>query len=426
MSSTAQPAVAPGANSDRFPSDFETYWEKTETPAVRRARRVFKALFRFDLLPSAENVEMLAFGYYDGDQLADAFVEAVYVEPRKAEAWRMLDHAIEHGVDTVPDAPESLVRLFDQLEPEPDWIDHELVELGAKAFRRYGPAVFSLAGAATLPGYTESSLAKPLALTGAYTGESAIKRHMATARFWIDISEPGALRHGGRGRATAIRVRVMHAAVRRRVINHREWDLAAWGVPICQSDALVTLIAGSLVPGFVLRLMGYRTSIAEIEAMMHFWRYVGHLMGVRPRWYPADVKEAIQLSAAFAIKRRFSAGADGVELIESYPAAFRPRPGTPLRRRLRDEVNYRAQLGYTRYFLPRSFYRRYEMPNPWPWALHPLLQAPVIFAVESLRRRSATVEGLQDRYACWRRESWWRNEMGDKEISFTAVERLRR
>jgi ER-bound oxygenase mpaB/B'/Rubber oxygenase, catalytic domain len=415
------------ANRGRFPSDFARYWENQNTGAVRRARRVFKAVFRFDLLPPPEIVEKLALGYFDGDPLADAFVEAVYTAPSAAGVWRMFEQAIEHGADTVPDAPEALTRLFAELEHEPDWVDHDLVERGAKTFRRYGPAAFSLAGASTLLGYTESSIAKPLSLTGAYTGDSARRRHMQTARFWIDISEPGGLREGGRGRATAMRVRVMHAVVRRKVLEHREWDLAAWGVPICQADALLTLIAGSLAPGLGLRLMGYRTSVAEIEAMMHFWRYVGHLMGVRPRWYPTDVREAIQISAAFTVKRRFDAGADGVELVESYPAAFRPRPGTTLRQRLRDEVNYRAQLGYTRYFLPRSFYRRYDLPNPWPWALHPLLQAPVIFVVESLRRRTATVERLQDRYASWRRESWWRNEMGDEQpVPFRAGEQLRR
>ena len=410
-----------------FPSDFGTYWKKAETPAVRRACRAFKAVFRFDLLPSAENLEKLGSGYYDGDPLADAFVDTLDAASSSTELWRMFEQAVEHGIDTVPDAPESLIELFAELDHDPDWIDHQLVERGAKSFRRYGPSVFSLAGAATLLGYTESSIAKPLSLTGAYIGDSALRRHMQTARFWIDVSEPGGLRQGGRGRATAMRVRVMHAVVRRKVIAHREWDTTAWGVPICQSDALLTLIAGSLGPGFGLRLMGYRTTIAEIEAMMHFWRYVGHLMGVRPRWYPADVKEAIQISAVFAVKRSFGAGADGVELIESYPAAFRPKPGTTLRQRLRDELNYRAQLGYTRYFLPRGFYRRYGLPNPWPWALHPLLQAPLIFIVESARRRSATVERFQDRYASWRRESWWRNEMGDKDtVRFRVGEQLRR
>jgi hypothetical protein len=55
---------------------------------------------------------------------------------------------------------------------------------------------------------------------------------------------------------------------------------------------------------------------------------------------------------------------------------FTPKTRAGWRKRLRDEVNYRAQVGYTRYFLPGRFFRRYEMPNPWPWALHPLLQAP--------------------------------------------------
>jgi hypothetical protein len=426
MTSTVQPDAGPGATPNRFPSDFGSYWANAETPRVRRARRAFKAVFRFDPLPSADNLEKLAFGYYDGDPLADAFVTTAETAPDRAEVWRMFERAVERGLDGVPDAPTSLIELFADLDDDPVWVDRELVEQGAKAFRRYGPAVFSLAGAATLVGYTENSIAKPLSLTGAYTGDTAIRRHMQTARFWIDISDPGGLGRGGRGRATAMRVRAMHAVVRRKVLVHSEWDETAWGVPICQSDALLTLIAGSLGPGFGLRLMGYRTSIAEIEAMMHFWRYIGHLMGVRPRWYPANVREAIQISAAFAVKRSFGAGADGVELIESYPAAFRPKPGTPLRRRVRDEVNYRAQLGYTRYFLPRGFYRRYEMPNPWPWALHPLLQAPLIFAVESLRRRSATVERFQDRYASWRRESWWRNEMSDRDLRFRAGEGLRR
>jgi hypothetical protein len=47
-----------------------------------------------------------------------------------------------------------------------------------------------------------------------------------------------------------------------------------------------------------------------------------------------------------------TAGADGVELVESYPREFTPQTSTRWRKRLRDEINYRAQVGYTRYFLP--------------------------------------------------------------------------
>ena len=40
--------------------------------------------------------------------------------------------------------------------------------------------------AATLLGYTESSIVKPLAFTGSYAGDTALNRFMETARFWIE------------------------------------------------------------------------------------------------------------------------------------------------------------------------------------------------------------------------------------------------
>ena len=135
---------------------------------------------------------------------------------------------------------------------DPDWLDWEQVELGAKVFRRWGTAIFSFATTSTLEMYSESSIAKPLALTGGYTGERAHKRQMETVRFWIDVSDPGGLRPGMRGRATAMRVRVMHVFIRRRLVKHPEWDLDAWGVPISVSDATLTLMGGSVVPGLAL------------------------------------------------------------------------------------------------------------------------------------------------------------------------------
>src|SRR2546429_7833138 len=62
------------------------------------------------------------------------------------------------------------------------------------------------------------------------------------------------------------------------------------------------------------------------------------------------------------------------------------------RHSMRDEINYRAQVGYPRYFPPGRFYRHHDMPNPWPWAPNPLLQAPPILVVDTLRRHSPTVE----------------------------------
>ncbi len=114
-------------------------------------------------------------------------------------------------------------RLFEEFECDPEWLDWEQVERGARVFRRYGTSVFSFATTSTLEMYSESSIAKPLSLSGGYAGEAAHKRQLETVRFWIDITEPGGLRKrppAARGRATAMRVRIMHVFIRRRLMKH--------------------------------------------------------------------------------------------------------------------------------------------------------------------------------------------------------------
>jgi hypothetical protein len=411
---------------DRSPSEFDAYWDALERPAFKRRRAVGRRVLGFDLVPPDETVREFAHGYYDADPVAEAFVDEVYLGRSPNEGRRMLDQALRDGVDAVPDAPESMRRLFAESERDPDWLDPDRVEIGAKVFRRLGPAAFSFAGAGTLLAYTENSIVKPLALTGAYAGDTALNRFMETARFWIETTEPGGLDPGGAGRATAMRVRIMHVFLRRRLLKHPEWDLEAWGMPINQSEMTIPLLASSLMTGLALKPMGHRTSMREIDAMMHLWRYIGHIMGVQPRRFPQTVREGIQLSTMYMVKRAHQAGDDGRELVESYPRAFAPRAGTPWRKRVRDEVNYRAQLGYTRFFLPGGFYRRYDMPQPWPWALHPLVQFPVNFVASTLGRRSRRVGHALERYQRWRRERWWQNEMGDRQAAFQAVEAFRR
>src|SRR5258708_3986618 len=116
---------------------------------------------------------------------------------------------------------------------------------------------------------------------------------METARFWIDVSEPGGLAPGGAGRATAMRVRIMHVFLRRRLLAHPAWVLDAWGMPISQSDALITLMSSSLTPGLAMHLMGYRTSLREIDAMLHCSRYITHLPLLRRReaWWRNEMGE---------------------------------------------------------------------------------------------------------------------------------------
>jgi hypothetical protein len=411
-----------------IPTEFR-YWDRVDDRGVQLARRAWRALWRFDPQPPDEFVEQFARSYYDSDPVAEAFVDDVYMERGAKEGRRMLDEALERGVESVADAPESMRRLFAEFEREPDWLDSGQVELGARVFRRYGTSVFSFATTSTLEMYSESSIAKPLSLAGGYAGEKAHKRQLETVRFWIDVSEPGGLdptKPTPRGRATAMRVRVMHVFIRRRLLRHPEWDLEAWGVPISISDATLTLMGGSVVPGLALWSVGHQTTIREIEALLHYWRYVGHLLGVQPSWYPTSFERSVQLMYAAFVKRAYAAGEDGRELVESYLPAFAPKPGAPPLKRVRDELNYRAQIGYTRFWMLPATYRRHKMPFPWPWALHPLIQFPFVFALETLRRSIPALDGAADRVQRWRRNNWYANETGGRDADFSPVEEFRR
>ncbi|MGN6609400.1 MAG: oxygenase MpaB family protein [Jatrophihabitans sp.] len=410
----------------RVPTEFR-YWEHVDDPRVQRARRLFRTVFRFDPQPPDELVQRFAAAYYDADPVAEAFVDDVYLHgPGPKTGRAMLDRALEHGIDAVPEAPESMRRLFAEFETLPDWYDAEQVALGARVFRRWGTAAFSFATTTTLEMYSESSIAKPLSYAGGYAGEAAHKRQLETVRFWIDVTDPGGLDLGGRGRATAMRVRVMHVFIRRKLLQRPEWNLDAWGVPISIGDATLTLMGGSIVPAVGLWTVGFQTTIREIEATLQFWRYVGHLLGVQPGWYPRDVREAVQLMYAAFVKRAHTAGADGAELVESYLPAFAPKPGSPWRKRLRDEVNHRVQIGYTGYWLFPWTYARHRMPRRFPWVLHPLLRLPVNLTLETARRLVPPLDDVADRVQRARRERWYRNETGGRAAEFTPVEEFRR
>lgn len=414
----------PSPPSDR-PEEFR-YWANLDRPWVSRARAASRHLLGFDLAPPDAQVRAFAASYYDADPIAEAFVEEVGVERGPRAARDLLDRALERGDADFEGAPTSLSRLLDDVETEPEWLDWSRVELGARAFRRYGTAVFRFAGAITLQGYRESSVAKPLALTGAYSGASARRRFLETVSFWIDVSEPGGMRPGAPGWRTALRVRMMHVYVRARLLRHPEWDLERWGVPISQGDALLTLMGGSFIPGVAMRAMGYRPSVEEIEAMMHFWRYVGHLMGVRPRWYPTTWREGAQLSFVAMVKASHTAGEDGRRLSQSYASAFAPDPDAPLRRRLGEFWRHGVHRGYTRFFLLGSSHRQAGLPAAGLWALHPLAQLPFIFAAETGRRHIPGLDEVADQVARRARRRWLDRLTKKRPAAFEAVSELTR
>ncbi len=409
----------------RCPTSFR-YWEAKQEPKWRRLEKL-AARFGHDLFPTDEQARMVCDDLYSGDPVAERFVsEVLFGEIGHQRGREMLVQALEHGIDSVPDAPESMTALFADFDTVPEWVDRDQVELGASIWRRWGTMLFSVAGAITLEVYTEAGVATPLSLAGGYAGDNALRRFLETAKFWIDVSEPGALfTPGSQGRSTAMQVRVMHVSVRKRVGEHEEWDYDALGLPISQTWAMLTQVGGSVAPSLALAVLGHQTTPREMRALQHFNRYMGHLLGVQPQWIPESVRECLQLLAMATAARSYDAGEHGKELIESFPRAFAPREHQKGLARLRARYNYGIYSAYSALWMAPATRRGYDMPSALPWALLLPLRWPLVTVME-LGRRLPGLKQLHDRAMCAHRRNWWEFQMEGRRAEFDASSALRR
>lgn len=423
MTTTSDDAITNGV---RCPTNFG-YWTAKETPAWRKRERLAKKLFRHDLFPTDEQAALLCEDLFAGDPVAERFVAEVFFGELGHQRGReMLVQAMEHGVDSVPDAPESMRALFAEFETVPDWVDPELVARGAEVWRRWGTMLFSVAGVITLEIYTEAGVAMPLSLAGGYAGDNALRRFLETTKFWIDMSEPGQIMTpGSPARTTAMMVRVMHVSVRKRVGEHPDWDTEAWGLPISQTYEQMTQIGGAVAPALALWLAGVHTTPSEMRALIHFNRYMGHLIGVQPRWATNTIREQLQVLAMATAARTYDSGEAGTELIESFPAAFAPRPGQKGLSRLRAWYNHRVYAAYCAMWMAPGTRKNYDMPSPWLGLLVVLLRLPLMHVVELLRRLPG-LKQLHAKAVDRHRRNWYEAQMDGRQAEFDASSALRR
>ncbi len=97
-----------------------------------------------------------------------------------------------------------------------------------------------------------------------------------------------------------VKVRIMHARVRRMIEESGEWNAAAWGVPINQHDMAGTTLLFSVAMLDGLRKLGLRIDAEEGERYVHLWRWVGQTIGVDPRLLPTSEADAMRLADLIA------------------------------------------------------------------------------------------------------------------------------
>jgi hypothetical protein len=86
-----------------------------------------------------------------------------------------------------------------------------------------------------------------------------------------------------------------------------------WGTPINQEDLAGTLLAFSYVVADPMRRLGVRVPAKDVDAYLHLWNVIGHLLGVRDELLVRDVADAAALVDTIR-RRQFKASPEGQEL----------------------------------------------------------------------------------------------------------------
>jgi hypothetical protein len=208
------------------------------------------------------------------DPLADAAVAAL--EGRGKPGETVLDRVQAGAARGNP----AMAAFIEATQAVPRWVDFPAMELGRRAAVRNAPLTYLVLSTASLiESFAGWQGAKVLARTGRLERDT-LPRLFETAAMVRDLLvERGAI-PGGPGHTALLKVRLLHAHVRRFIRASPTWDAVAWGEPINQMDMVGTLLMFSMVLARGLESLGVGLTTEEKASWNHLWHYAGFMLGV--------------------------------------------------------------------------------------------------------------------------------------------------
>jgi hypothetical protein len=246
-----------------------------------------------------DQVDRLGRHLWTSDEPADRAIDAMAAMDAAGGKRGVGFRAFEQGLrgERLPaGTPAALRDLLDEALHVPAWVDWETCDRGGALLMRAGALGGAVLGTRSLVlGYASPGGNKPLVFSGRLT-EQAARRLNETARFVQAVCRPGGMRPFADGWQITLKVRLIHAQVRKMILASGRWDAAAWGLPINQHDLAGTtlLFSASIIDG--LRKLGMRIPGSEAESYIHLWRWAGRTIGVSPEVQPASEPEAMRLA----------------------------------------------------------------------------------------------------------------------------------
>jgi len=95
---------------------------------------------------------------------------------------------------------------------------------------------------------------------------------------------------------------MIHAFVRKHLLQSGEWDGDSWGTPIPQSFMAFTITEFGHIALAAMHKLGVRYTSDELDDIYHFWRYVSLLNGLGPNCVQ-PTRRHIRIEELYALTR---------------------------------------------------------------------------------------------------------------------------
>ncbi|KAI0873860.1 hypothetical protein GGS24DRAFT_501330 [Hypoxylon argillaceum] len=187
---------------------------------------------------------------------------------------------------------EKIGNLWTEINNIPEWVDWDQIERGQKIFFRYGgPAMTTLTFLSLLGGMGSARTIETLDRTGGFDVKVVRRRLLETTQHTLNVHRSlESIQPGGDGFVDSVRVRLLHTAVRRRIMQMASqqpeyYSIDKYGVPINDLDSIGTISTFSATLIWIgLPRQGIYMRPQEILDYLALWRYVAYIMGAPHEW----------------------------------------------------------------------------------------------------------------------------------------------
>ena len=187
------------------------------------------------------------------------------------------------------ESDSALEEFWDQVTTIPPWVDWAKVRRGQLVFNRY---ILPIALGFAFQGFAGEIAAaigpaEVLVRAGGLSRNHIHQRIARTLQWLMDVTESlPSIQPGGKGHASTIEIRLLHARVRRRIVEAARsrpeyYDYARHGVPINAHDMILTMTFFCCKPIWAqFPRLWIHPRVNEIEDFVALWRYLAYLLGV--------------------------------------------------------------------------------------------------------------------------------------------------